>query len=69
TFIKIHLFLTPRLRYCLPPKKMDALMQGIVDRHDKIFGINIFEVEHPLTASEMFEEARYAQAELPAHDA
>ncbi|MEN7433755.1 hypothetical protein VA599_23705 [Chromobacterium sp. TRC.1.1.SA] len=63
--IRIRLFLTPRLMYCLPRKKMDALMQGIVNRNDKIFGIELYETDHSLTADEMMEEAQLAQQDLP----
>lgn len=62
--ILLRLFLAKRVRYGFTPQKLDALLQGIVDKYPNIESIQLVEVEHPLTLDQMREEAEIAQEEL-----
>lgn len=63
-YTRIKLFLTKRQRFAFTQKKLDGLLQGIVDKFPAIHGIELVEVEHSLTNEEMQFAARDADAEL-----
>lgn len=63
-FTRIKLFLTKKQRYGITQKKLDVLLQGIVDKHSAIHGIELIEVEKPLNVAEMEEASTMASSEL-----
>lgn len=63
-YTRIKLFLTKRQRFALPQKKLDGLLQGIVDKFPAIHGIELVEVEQSLTNEQMHAAAKDADAEL-----
>lgn len=63
-YTRIKLFLTKRQRFAFTQKKLDSLLQGIVDKFPAIHGIELVEVEQSLTNEEMQAAAKDADAEL-----
>lgn len=63
-YTRIRLFLTKKQRYGFTQKKLDVLLQGIVDKHSAIHGIELIEVETPLDVAEMKEASTMASSEL-----
>lgn len=63
-YTKIKLFLTKRQRFAFTQKKLDGLLQGIVDKFPAIHGIELVEVEQSLTNEEMQAVSKDADAEL-----
>lgn len=63
-YTRIKLFLTKRQRYAFTQKKLDLLLQGIVDKHPAIHGIELIEVDKPLGIAEMSEVSAMANSEL-----
>lgn len=63
-YTRIKLFLTKRQRFAFTQKKLDGLLQGIVDKFPAIHGIELVEVEQPLTNEQMQAAAKDADAEL-----
>lgn len=63
-YTRIKLFLTKRQRFAFTQKKLDGLLQGIVDKFPAIHGIELVEVEQSLTNDEMQSVAKDADAEL-----
>lgn len=63
-YTRIKLFLTKRQRFAFTQKKLDALLQGIVDKFPAIHGVELVEVEKSLTNQEMQEASERATAEL-----
>jgi len=56
----LRLFLTKKLRYGLPAKKLDAILQALTEKHPVILRIETQLVEAPLTEDEMAEQTRLA---------
>jgi hypothetical protein len=63
-YTRIKLFLTKRQRFAFTQKKLDGLLQGIVDKFPAIHGIELVEVEQSLTNDEMQAAAKDADAEV-----
>lgn len=63
-YTRIRLFLTKRQRFAFTQKKLDVLLQGIVDKFPAIHGIELVEVEQSLTNEQMQAAAKDADAEL-----
>ena len=60
----VRLFLTKKLRYGLPGKKLDAILQALTEKHPAILRIEVRLTEVPLTADEMEEQTSIANADL-----
>jgi hypothetical protein len=60
----LRLFLTKKLRYGLPGKKLDAILQALTERYPAILRIEVQLIEAPLTDGEMAEQTRIANADL-----
>lgn len=63
-YTRIRLFLTKRQRFAFTQKKLDVLLQGIVDKFPAIQGVELVEVEQSLTNEEMQAAAKDANVEL-----
>lgn len=63
-YTRIKLFLSRRQRFAYTQKKLDALLQGIVDKFPSIHGIELAEVEQSLTNDQLKEVSGLANAEL-----
>jgi DNA-binding PucR family transcriptional regulator len=63
-YTRIRLFLTKRQRFAFTQKKLDVLLQGIVDKFPVIHGIELVEVDRSLTNEEMQAAAEDANVEL-----
>lgn len=63
-YTRIKLFLTKRQRFAFTQKKLDGLLQGIVDKFPAIHGIELVEVERSLTNEQMQAAAKAANGEL-----
>lgn len=63
-YTRIKLFLTTRQRFAFTQKKLDVLLQGIVDKFPAIHGIELVEVNKSLTNQEMQTASEHANAEL-----
>lgn len=60
----LRLFLTKKLRYGLPGKKLDAILQALTEKYPAILRIEVQLIEVPLTADEMAEQTRIANTDL-----
>jgi hypothetical protein len=60
----LRLFLTNKLRYGLPGKKLDAILQALTEKYPAILRIEVQLIEVPLTADEMAEQTRIANTDL-----
>lgn len=60
----LRLFLTKKLRYGLPGKKLDAILQALTEKYPAVLRIEVQLIEAPLTADEMAEQTRIANADL-----
>ena len=60
----LRLFLTKQLRYGLPGKKLDAILQALTEKYPAVLRIEVQLIEAPLTADEMAEQTRIANADL-----
>lgn len=60
----LRLFLTKKLRYGLPAKKLDAILQALTEKYPVILCIETRLVEAPLTADEMAEQTRLANVHV-----
>jgi hypothetical protein len=60
----LRLFLTKELRYRLPAKKLDAMLQALTEKHPAILRIETQLVEAPLTEDEMAEQTRLANVHV-----
>lgn len=60
----IRLFLPDRIRLAYSQKRLDALLENIVDRHACIYRIELVAVSQALNLDEMQEAAQEAQADL-----
>ncbi|MGE5319580.1 MAG: hypothetical protein ACM3KD_05320 [Hyphomicrobiaceae bacterium] len=60
----LRLFLTKKLRYGLPGKKLDAILQALTEKYPAILRIEVQLIEVPLTDDEMAEQTRVANADL-----
>lgn len=60
----LRLFLTKKLRYGLPGKKLDAILQALTEKYPAILRIEVRLIEAPLTVDEMEEQTRLANADL-----
>lgn len=63
-YTRIRLFLTKRQRFAFTQKKLDVLLQGIVDKFPDIHGVELVEVERSLTNEQMQAAAEDANVEL-----
>ena len=54
----LRLFLTRQLRYGLPGKKLDAILQALTEKYPAVLRIEVQLIEAPLTADEMAEQTR-----------
>jgi hypothetical protein len=63
-YTQVKLFLSKRQRFAFPQKKLDALLQGIVDKFPAIHGIALCEVEQSLDAGQMQDAMALAEQEL-----
>lgn len=63
-YTRIKLYLTKRQRFAFTQKKLDMLLQRIVDKFPAIHGIDLVEVDKSLTNQEMQAVSEYANAEL-----
>jgi hypothetical protein len=63
-YTRIKLFLTIRQRYAFTQKKLDVLLQGIVDKFPAIHGIELLASENSLTSEEMKAVSADAKSEL-----
>lgn len=63
-YTRIKLFLTKRQRFAFTQKKLDTLLQRIVDKFPAIHRIELVEVDKSLTNQEMQVATEYADAEL-----
>ena len=63
-FVVIRLFLPDRLRLAYSQKKLDALLEGVVNKHASIYRIELVAVAHALNFAEMQEAAQEAQVDL-----
>lgn len=62
--IVVRLFITQRLLAGVTQQKIDAILQGAVDRHPNIHRVEFLQVDNPLTPAEMLEAAREAEEDL-----
>lgn len=62
--IVIRLFITQRLIAGVSQRKMDVALQDAVDRHPNIHRVELRPVDKPLTADEMMEAGREAEADI-----
>lgn len=62
----IRLFLPERLRLQFTQKKLDVLLQSIVDKHPAIHRVELERTERPLTLAEMVEVGRQEEAFMDA---
>lgn len=62
--IVIWLFITQRLIAGVSQRKMDVALQDAVDRHPNIHRVELRPVDKPLTADEMMEAGREAEADI-----
>lgn len=60
----LRLFLTKKLRYGLPAKKLDAILQALTEKYPVILRIETQLVEAPLTEDEMAEQTRLANVHV-----
>lgn len=60
----LRLFLTKQLRYGLPAKKLDAILQALTEKYPVILRIETQLVEAPLTPEEMAEQTRLANVHV-----
>ncbi len=60
----LRLFLTKQLRYGLPAKKLDAILQALTEKYPAILRIETQLVEAPLTPEEMAEQTRIANVHV-----
>lgn len=60
----LRLFLTKTLRYGLPGKKLDAILQALTEKYPAVLRVEVRLVEAPLTNDEMAEQTRIANADL-----
>jgi len=60
----LRLFLTKTLRYGLPAKKLDAILQALTEKYPVILRIETQLVEGPLTEDEMAEQTRLANVHV-----
>ena len=60
----LRLFLTKKLRYGLSGKKLDAMLQALTEKYPAVLRIEVQMFESPLTAEEMEEQTRIANADL-----
>jgi hypothetical protein len=63
-YIRIKLFLTTRQRFSFTQKKLDVLLQGIVDKFPAIHGIELISGDQSLTVQEMKVASDLANSEL-----
>jgi len=63
-FAVIRLFLPDRIRLAYSQKKLDALLENIVDRYASIYRVELVAVAQALNFDEMQEAAQEAQANL-----
>jgi hypothetical protein len=63
-YTRIKLFLTTRQRFAFTQKKLDVLLQGIVDKFPAIHGIELLASEKPLNVEEMNAVSAAANSEL-----
>src|SRR3569832_3019175 len=60
----LRLFLTKTLRYGLPGKTLDAILQALTEKYTAVLRIEVQLIDAPLTADEMAEQTRIANADL-----
>lgn len=60
----LRLFLTKKLRYAFTGEKLDAVLQTLTERYPVILRIETRLVEAPLSAEDMEEQTRIANADL-----
>lgn len=60
----LRLFLTKALRYGLPAKKLDAILQALTEKYPAILRIETQLVDAPLTPEAMAEQTRLANVHL-----
>lgn len=60
----LRLFLTRKLRYGLPAKKLDAILQALTERYSAVLRIEVQLVDAPLSADEMEAQTRIANADI-----
>ena len=60
----LRLFLTKMLRYGLPGRKLDSILQALTEKYPVVLRIETQLVEAPLTPAEMEEQTRIANAHL-----
>lgn len=65
-YVQIKLFLTRRQRFAFTQKKLDTLLQGIVDKFPAIHRIELGEVETSLSNEQMRDAAEQAELDLQA---
>ena len=60
----VRLFLPERLLFAVTQKKVDALLDDIVNKYESIQRVELVIVKHPLDAAQMMEEAKLANEDL-----
>jgi len=60
----VRLFLSERLLFAVTQKKVDALLDDIVNKYESIQRVELVIVKHPLDAAQMMEEAKLANEDL-----
>lgn len=60
----IRLFIQSHIRFAFTQKKIDALMQGVTEKYEHIFQVELFVVDKPLTAEQIQKEYEIANNEL-----
>lgn len=60
----IRLFIQSRVRFAFTQKKIDALMQGVTEKYENIFQVELFVVDKPLDVNQIQEEYARANIEL-----
>lgn len=60
----IRLFIQNRVRFAFTKKKIDALMQGVTEKFENIFQVELFVVDKPLSFEQIQEEHTRANIEL-----
>ena len=63
-YTRIKLFLSKRQRFAFTQRKLDVLLQGIVDKYPAIHSIELAEVEKSLTNDQIQDACNMASAEL-----
>ncbi|EEG08227.1 hypothetical protein [Pseudogulbenkiania ferrooxidans] len=60
----VRLFFSRKIRLAFTVKQLDTMFQGLVDKCPNIHRIETFEVDKPLSLSEMAEEHARAESDL-----